>query len=222
MTSLSFFFSPSTCQQPPLSNRLKLYSHSQCGHHRLSVAFSSVQFHSSLVKRSLACAATPPQEGVVAVMNFDELVEKDWSFLESNGTNSEEELDRKTDRIISAGNVVGTSKVMVALGSDKFIDRLVDSTPCQLLLVVHESLLSLACIKERHDKVKCWQGELIFVPEKWAPLDVVFLYFLPGLPFTLEEIFKALTNLCSPGTVRFVHLSIIIFLSVIARRSTPV
>lgn len=132
-------------------------------------------------------------------MNFDELVEKDWSFLDSDSSSSKEEYDTKTDRIISAGNVEETSRVLVSIGSDEFVDRLVDSSPCQLLLIVHESLLSLACIKERHDKVKCWQGELIFVPEKWAPLDVVFLYFLPGLPFKLDEIFKTLSSRCSPG-----------------------
>lgn len=199
MNSLSSFLCSSAHQQPPLSNRLRLrsnclhqYSHSQCSYPRHSVGLSSI-------RHSLVRATTPSEEGVVAVMNFDDLVEKDWSFLEYSSTSSREEHDNKTDRIISAGNVVKTSKVLVSIGSEEFVDRLVESSPCQILLIVHESLLSLACIKEKHDKVKCWQGEFIFVPEKWDPLDVVFLYFLPGLPFQLDEIFKTLAGRCSPG-----------------------
>ncbi|KAK9943900.1 hypothetical protein M0R45_009490 [Rubus argutus] len=68
-----------------------------------------------------------------------------------------------------------------------------------LLLVVHDSLFVLAGIKEKHDKVKCWQGELIYVPDKWAPLDVVFLYFLPAVPFNLGQVFGALAKCFSPG-----------------------
>lgn len=131
-------------------------------------------------------------------MNFEELGEKDWSILESDSTNSKEDLG-KIDQIMRAGNVTETSKVLVSLGSDDFVDCLSESCPCQFLVVVHDSLLSLASIKERYDEVKCWQGELIYVPEKWTPFDVVFLYFLPALPFKLEEIFEALASRCSPG-----------------------
>ncbi|XP_016572382.1 uncharacterized protein LOC107870380 isoform X2 [Capsicum annuum] len=56
-----------------------------------------------------------------------------------------------------------------------------------------------ACIKEKYDMVKCWQGELIYVPEKWTPFDVVFLYFLPALPFELCQILEALRKRCLPG-----------------------
>jgi hypothetical protein len=88
---------------------------------------------------------------------------------------------------------------MVSVGSEAFLDRLVESSPCGLLLVVHDSLFVLAGIKEKHDKVKCWQGELIYVPDKWAPLDVVFLYFLPAVPFNLGQVFGALAKCFSPG-----------------------
>ncbi|KAH1107324.1 hypothetical protein J1N35_011092 [Gossypium stocksii] len=54
-------------------------------------------------------------------------------------------------------------------------------------------------IKEKYDEVKCWQGELIYVPEKWTPFDVIFLYFLPVLPFELDQIFAALAKRCSSG-----------------------
>jgi hypothetical protein len=67
------------------------------------------------------------------------------------------------------------------------------------LLIVHDSLFLLACVKEKYDKVKCWQGELIHVSEKWAPLDVVFLYFLPALPFKLDEVLGSLAKRFSPG-----------------------
>ncbi|KAL2924120.1 Penicillin G acylase [Bienertia sinuspersici] len=208
MNSLSFASSllrPSTCKQPPLFHRLRVhsnclhwYSHNRCHDPRYSAGFSSIRFHLLNNHRTLVRSTSPPEEGVVAVMNFEELVEKDWSFLESDNLSSKEH-EKKIDQIISAANIAENSKVLVSIGSEEFVDRLLDSSPCQLLLYVHESILSLACIKERHDKVKCWQGELIFVPEKWAPLDVVFLYFLPALPFKLDDIFKTLANRCSPG-----------------------
>lgn len=146
-------------------------------------------------------ATIPPNEGAVSVINFEDFVEKDWSFLDSDNLISGEELNKNIDRIISAGEIEETSKVLVSIGSEGFVDQLVDSSKCQLLLVVHDSLFLLAGIKEKYDKVKCWQGELIYVPEKWAPLDVVFLYFLPALSFNLDQVFGALAKLCLPGNL---------------------
>ncbi|XLU20350.1 hypothetical protein S245_056416, partial [Arachis hypogaea] len=80
--------------------------------------------------------------------------------------------------------------VLVSTGSEEFVDTLVGL--CKFLFVVHDSLLILALIKEKYDKVKCWQGEI-------TPLDVVFLYFLPALPFKLDEILGSLAKKCSPG-----------------------
>lgn len=139
----------------------------------------------------------PSDEGVVSVMD---LIEKDWSFLDSDELNSDENI-QKIDHIISAGEINHSSRVLVSIGSEGFVDRVVASSPCSFFLVVHDSLFVLACIKEKYDEVKCWQGELIYVPEKWAPLDVVFLYFLPALPFTLDQVFRALADRCSPGTI---------------------
>ncbi|KAI9093376.1 hypothetical protein K1719_027390 [Acacia pycnantha] len=79
-----------------------------------------------------------------------------------------------------------------------YVGRLVGSCPYKFLLIVHDSLLLLAGIKDKNDLVKFWQGEIIYVPKKWAPLDVVFLYFLPALPFKLDEILGSLTKNCSP------------------------
>ncbi|KAK2647314.1 hypothetical protein Ddye_014803 [Dipteronia dyeriana] len=148
--------------------------------------------------RSQLTCAVPSNEGVVSVMNFDDLIEKDWSFLDSEESKSIEHM-QKIDRIVSAGEIDKTSRVLVSIGSEGFVDRVVDSLPCDLLLIVHDSLFVLAGIKEKYDKVKCWQGELIYVPEKWAPLDVVFLYFLPALPFSLDQVFHSLANRCLPG-----------------------
>lgn len=144
-------------------------------------------------------ATAPPNEGTVSVINFEELMEKDWSFLEMDDAGPDAAHCQNIDRILSAGKVEASSKVLLSFCSELFVDRLVESLDCQLLLVVHDSLFVLAGIKEKYDKVKCWQGELIYVPEKWAPLDVVFIYFLPALPFTLDHIFEALAKRCVPG-----------------------
>ncbi|KAG6596247.1 hypothetical protein SDJN02_08966, partial [Cucurbita argyrosperma subsp. argyrosperma] len=151
------------------------------------------------ISRSITCSSTPSNEGVVSVINFEDLVEKDFSFLDSDDFGSIEEHDQKIRRIISAGEIAESSQVMVAISSEGFVDRLYDSAPCRSLLVVHDAILPLACIKEKYDKVKCWQGEVIYVPEKWGPFDVVFLYYLPAMPFELDTIFGTLTQRCLPG-----------------------
>ncbi|MCD7470974.1 hypothetical protein HAX54_011229 [Datura stramonium] len=153
--------------------------------------------HPSSNLQSCCNAIASSSDATVSVINFEDVMEKDWSFLEYS--DSSEEHKQKIDEIISAGEITETSKVLIAISSDEFIDRVVDSSNCKQLLVVHDSLFMLACIKEKHDKVKCWQGELIYVPEKWTPFDVVFLYFLPALPFELGQILEALRKRCLPG-----------------------
>ncbi|GLT96217.1 hypothetical protein SLE2022_138590 [Rubroshorea leprosula] len=164
----------------------------------LNPSFQSKFSRYSSCKRKWLPGAATPNEGVASVINFEDFVEKDWSFLDSDELNTEQNK-HQINNIISAGEIEGTSRVLVSIGSEGFVDHLVESSPCQMLLVVHDSLFLLALIKEKYDKVKCWQGELIHVPEKWAPLDVVFLYFLPALPFTLDQVFEALAKRCSPG-----------------------
>lgn len=166
-----------------------------------SSRYPSCSLLSSSVHRLTVCADTPSNEGAVSVIDFEEFMEKDWSFLDSDSTNSEEEHKKKTDWIISKGEISENSRVLVCTCSEEFVDQLIDSSPCQLLLVVHDSLFLLAGIKEKYDKVKCWQGELIYVPEKWTPFDVIFLYFLPALPFELDHIFGELGKRCLPGNV---------------------
>lgn len=202
----SLFFPLSSCKFPPC---LRLQPQNFCiDHHRnhshrlfpLSNSFPFVSHHPLCAQQSPIGAAVPPKEGAVSVVNFDDLNEKDWSFLDSEeDLKSTKEFNEKIDRIISAGGIEETSKVLVSIGSEGFVDRLVDSSPCNLLLVVHDSLFVLVGIKEKYDKIKCWQGELIYVPEKWTPLDIVFLYFLPALPFKLDQVFEALAKRCLPG-----------------------
>nr|AFK38548.1 unknown [Lotus japonicus] len=131
-------------------------------------------------------------EGNASFVPIGEIIEKDWSVLYHGDPSAD-------NRIVSAGKVEESSRVLVSTGSEDFVDCLMGFSPFKSLLVVHDSLLILACIKEKDDGIKCWQGEITLVPEKWAPFDVVFLYFLPGLPFKLDEILGSLANKCSPG-----------------------
>ncbi|KAK4767435.1 hypothetical protein SAY86_015185 [Trapa natans] len=159
------------------------------------ISFGSPRFH----RHSRISSTATPNEGTVSVINFEELMEKDWSFLEMDNVGSLAAYTQNIDRVLSAGKVDATSKILVSFCSETFIDKLIESSQCQLLLVVHDSLFVLAGIKEKYDKVKCWQGELIYVPEKWTSFNVVFIYFLPALPFTLDQILGALAKRCLPG-----------------------
>ncbi|KAL0861918.1 hypothetical protein Bca101_041036 [Brassica carinata] len=152
------------------------------------LSFSTKQSNVSRHRHFSVSSSSPPEE-TLSVVDFHE---KDWSFLESMET-------QQTQKIIKAGEVTESSRVLVSFSTEAFVDRLVESSPSELLLIVHDSLFTLACVKEKYDKVKCWQGELIYVPEKWSPLDVVFLYFLPALPFDLDQVFKTLSQRCSSG-----------------------
>lgn len=159
----------------------------------------SVSRHSFYKRKSLLGAVTSSNEGVVSVVDSEDVAEKDWSFLDSDGLDTEQ-IKHQIDRIISMGEIEESSRVLVSIGSEGFVDCLVESSPCQMMLAVHDSIFSLALIKEKYDdEVNCWQGELICVPEKWAPLDVVFLYFLPAMPFSLDQIFESLAKRCSSG-----------------------
>ncbi|KAL9237785.1 hypothetical protein vseg_012292 [Gypsophila vaccaria] len=191
LSCTSSLLCPFTRQQHRLYN-----GHSK---HPTICIYQSIQFSPLNARPSLACAKIQPEEGLVPVVDLEDLGEKDWSFLGAESMKSREEHDRKVDQIICAGNVVDTSKILVSMGSEDFVNRLIGSSTSQLLLVVHESFLTLACIKEMHDNVKCWQGGFLSAPEKWAPFDVVFLYYVPAFPFKLEETFKTLACRCTPG-----------------------
>ncbi|XP_059318582.1 uncharacterized protein LOC132068848 [Lycium ferocissimum] len=196
MSSISLslsFLSPFRISRPCLSLQpaRSCYAFNSHGNITLSIHAQS----SNLQSCSGAIASS--KDGTVSMINFEDVMEKDWSFLEY--PDSSEEHKQKIDEIISAGEITEPSKVLIAIGSDEFVDRVVESSNCRQLLVVHDSLFMLACIKEKYDKVKCWQGEVIYVPEMWTPFDVVFLYFLPALPFELTQILEALKKRCLPG-----------------------
>ncbi|GAB2227471.1 hypothetical protein Droror1_Dr00009293 [Drosera rotundifolia] len=174
------------------------------GHHCSWSCSPPLRFHSSLLHAHhllpIRATLTPDEEAVV-VVDFEDLAEKDWSFLDIDETNSKEDRDRKTSRVIAAGNVGPASKVMVSMGSDDFVDMLMATSTFESLLLVHDSLFVLAGIRERYDDdhIRCWQGPLPDVPGSWAPFDAIFLYFLPAMPFELDEVLAVLSARCSPG-----------------------
>ncbi|KAL5995415.1 hypothetical protein ACLOJK_025475 [Asimina triloba] len=161
--------------------------------HPLPLSFLTSQIRPS-PPSSIAQSSQTPTSGIP----IEEIVERDWSFLEP--TTADPELAAKTSRIISAANIKPNSRILVSLPTQGFIDRLVESPPAevQLLLVVHESLFLLAGIKEKYDEgVRCWQGGIRELPRKWAPLDAVFLCYLPGLGSPLDSILRAMAARCS-------------------------
>ncbi|KAH7656560.1 S-adenosyl-L-methionine-dependent methyltransferase protein [Dioscorea alata] len=123
-----------------------------------------------------------------------DIIERDWSFLEPN-----QSLIHETDRIIAAAGIRPDSKVLTVIPSVGFVGRLVESFPCELLVATHESLLVLATIKENHDSVRCWQGGIDAVPERFGPFDVVFLCYFPALGVSIDQALSYLAARCSEG-----------------------
>lgn len=123
-----------------------------------------------------------------------DIVERDWSFLEPNQT-----LLHEADRIIAAAGIRPDSKVLTVIPSVGFVNRLVESFPCELLVATHESLLVLAKIKENHDSVRCWQGGIDAVPERFGPFDVVFLCYFPAMGVSIDQALGYLAARCSEG-----------------------
>ncbi|KAG0458317.1 hypothetical protein HPP92_023154 [Vanilla planifolia] len=129
-----------------------------------------------------------------------DVIERDWSFLDVDTVNTNEERYRKADRVIAAGGIQKGSRVLVCMGSEFFVDRLVESAPnCELLLVAHESLLALAVIKEMYDSVRCWQGQITALPQRFTQFDAVFVCYFPGMGVSLDEFLGFVAGRCSPG-----------------------
>ncbi|RYR33990.1 hypothetical protein Ahy_A10g048694 [Arachis hypogaea] len=129
--------------------------------------------------------------GSTSVVYIEEVVEKDWSILDSVQSNSNVEFKRSIEHIVSVGNVAEGSRVLVSTGFEEFVDTLVGL--CKCLFVVHDSLLILALIKEKYDKVKCWQGKI----RNGLLLMLFFSIFFLLCP--LDEILGSLAKKCSPG-----------------------
>ncbi|KAG1342666.1 hypothetical protein COCNU_05G008960 [Cocos nucifera] len=133
----------------------------------------------------------------------EDLVERDWSFLEPDSFGSDQEWAEKARRIVAAGQIREGSRVLAALPTIGFAGLLADLSPCELLLAVHESLFVLAMIKESHDRVRCWQGEISTVPERFSPFDVVFACYFSGLGVSVDQLLTLLAARCSPGLILF-------------------
>ncbi|KAJ7950706.1 DNA-directed RNA polymerase subunit beta [Quillaja saponaria] len=151
MNSLtSYSFHPtvaSTHRLPPCfqikPQNLSTSRHRYNGHNLFPFSLSiQVTKHTSLhAADSNVDAIISPPEGAIPVIELEEFIEKDWSLLDSDKS-IVEEFNQNVELIISAGKIEETSRVMVSIGSEEFVGKLVDSSPCNLLLVVHDSLLS--------------------------------------------------------------------------------
>ncbi|KAK8958420.1 hypothetical protein KSP40_PGU002959 [Platanthera guangdongensis] len=147
------------------------------------------------------CSPHSVEAPASAPILIEEIIERDWSFLEVDAINSDEERRRKTRRTISAGGVREGSRVLVCMGSEWFVDRLVESAPAlELLLVIHESLFALAMMKEKYDWVRCWQGEITALPQRFSRFDAVFVCYFPGMGVSLHQLLSSVASCCSPVT----------------------
>ena len=110
-----------------LSTRCQLlsqYSSTTIVRHR--VHFNSPVYRSfasnsccSLRTRQLVIGATVSSndEGPVSVINFEDFIEKDWSFPDLDDVNSKEHK-QNIGKIISAGGIEEASRVLVSIGSE--------------------------------------------------------------------------------------------------------
>ncbi|KAK1307803.1 hypothetical protein QJS10_CPA09g00325 [Acorus calamus] len=162
----------------------------------------------SLPKRLLLSPSLPllPQNpprrpNPIKAIPIEDIIEKDYSFISAaESLDPPDELSDKLHRIVSAGGVDLSSAVLVSLGTEGFVDRVAAAAPPGgLVVAVHASLMVLAGVKERRDEVRCWQGELLEVPERFGPFDAVFLCFLPGMSMPLDWVLEALIGRCSEG-----------------------
>lgn len=130
-----------------------------------------------------------------------DVVEKDWSFLESSGADLQ--------RALAAGALSPSSRVLAVTPTASFVSSLLASSPCELLVAAHESLYVLAGVKEAHDEVRCFHlegggggragGVVEAVPERFDDFDVVFMCYFPGMGISAASLLKSLAKRCSKG-----------------------
>ncbi|XP_072992989.1 uncharacterized protein [Typha latifolia] len=176
---------------PPLPRRLHFKPHLT----PQTLSFSSL----SLRLSSPSGAGGRAFLSAASAIPIEDLVERDWSFLDSDPSSSGDDRAKKALRIIAAAEISASSKVLTVMPTVGFVDTLVESSPCDLLVAVHESLFVLAMIKEGHDRVRCWQGDVTVVPEKFTPFDVVFVCYFPGMGVSITQLLSSLAPRCSPG-----------------------
>lgn len=130
----------------------------------------------------------------ISPIEVADLVEKDYSFLESGSTGPQQ------SRIITAAGVGDNSRVLISFPTVGFVDRLAGLADCGLIVGVHESLYVLAMIKESNDAVRCLQGGILdVVPKRFLPLDVVFVNYFPALGVSIDALVGSSAKWFSPG-----------------------
>ncbi|OEL34131.1 hypothetical protein BAE44_0004850 [Dichanthelium oligosanthes] len=154
------------------------------------------------LRLSLAPAAAAPRPAAVPDgVAIADVVEKDWSFLDSAGADLQ--------RALAAGALSPASRVLAVTPTPSFVGALLASSPCELLVAAHESLYVLAGIKEAHDEVRCFHlegggggrggGVVEAVPERFDDFDVVFVCYFPGMGISAAALLKSLAKRCSKG-----------------------
>lgn len=148
-----------------------------------------------------AATAKPRLAAVPDDVAVADIVEKDWSFLESAGANLQ--------RSLAAGALSPASRVLVLTPTASFVSSLLASSPCELLVAAHESMYVLAGVKEVHDEVRCFHlegggggrggGVVEAVPERFDEFDVVFVCYFPGMGVSAAALLKSLAKRCSKG-----------------------
>uniref|UniRef100_A0ACD5XMY4 Uncharacterized protein n=1 Tax=Avena sativa TaxID=4498 RepID=A0ACD5XMY4_AVESA len=148
---------------------------------------------------ALSCA--PPLAGVPDGFAIDDIVEKDWSFLNASGS--------QLPRALAAGALSPASRVLAVTPTASFVSALLSESPCELLVAAHESLYVLGGIKEEHDQVRCFHlegggggqggGVVEAVPERFDAFDVVFVCYFPGMGVTAAALLRSLAKRCCKG-----------------------
>jgi hypothetical protein len=149
--------------------------------------------HLSLTPAAPRLSAVP--DGVAIA----DVVEKDWSFLDSAGASFA--------RALAAGALTPASRVLAVTPTASLVCALLESSPCELLVAAHESLYVLARVKEEHDEVRCFQGGgggrgggvVEAVPERLNDFDAVFVCYFPGMGISSAALLKSLAKRCAKG-----------------------
>ena len=153
------------------------------------------------LRLGLTLAPAPRPAAVPDGVAIADVVEKDWSFLESAGAGFQ--------RALAAGALSPSSRVLAVTPTASFVGAVLASSPCGLLVAAHESLYVLAGVKEAHDEVRCFHlegggggrggGVVEAVPERFDDFDAVFVCYFPGMGVSAAALLKSLAKRCSKG-----------------------
>ncbi|KAE8799692.1 hypothetical protein D1007_24941 [Hordeum vulgare] len=148
---------------------------------------------------ALSCAA--PLAAVPDGVAIDDIIEKDWSFLNAAGSH--------LPRALAAGALSPASRVLAVTPTPSFVSALLSESPCELLVAAHESLYVLGGIKEEHDQVRCFHlegggggqggGVVEAVPGRFDAFDVVFVCYFPGMGVSAAALLRSLAKRCCKG-----------------------